>query len=415
MEQTGEALSDEGPKVAPINTNSYSSDFSVSTRLLQADNPTQGASSSYIAPTYPTDNYSSNPPPPPNGWQFLLPSDMGTARGHPHSTGQYEPAPNASLSLMPPPPYQSIAYCNGYPGSKIGISSLPSQSLDVHGHHHTSIPPLHHKFDIGYNSWNVGASSSTGSGSNSGKPLPPVGTLTSPPSVSYPSSPSYNDQDNPDSSRPPMAIKEESYIESDDRGEEDYGPSDEESDSNSTTDKDAEPKKPKRTRTAYSNSQLDQLELIFATTHYPDVFTREDLSRRLGIREDRIQVWFQNRRARFRKQERTGSISCRSRYRQKRLEKLQHNFMPSSAGYPPTHYPPSVVGGGNTLSLVSSPSVSTTSPVSYDFSQSQGFSFQTSFYPVTPNYRSYSTGTAFQYPGGLASLFQTAPSTAEGK
>ena len=174
------------------NTNSYSSDFSVSTRLLQADNPSQGGSSSYIAPTYPTDNYSSNPPPPPNGWQFLLPSDMGTARGHPHSTGQYEPAPNASLSLMPPPPYQSIAYCNGYPASKIGISSLPSQSLEVHGHHHTSIPPLHHKFDIGYNSWNVGASSSTGAGSNGAKLLPPVGTLTSPPSASYPSSPNYN-------------------------------------------------------------------------------------------------------------------------------------------------------------------------------------------------------------------------------
>lgn len=130
-----------------------------------------------------------------------------------------------------------------------------------------------------------------------------------------------------------------------------------------------------------------------------------------------VQVWFQNRRARYRKQERTGSISCRSRYRQKRLEKLQHNFMPSPA-YPPTHYPPTVMGGGNTLSIVSSPSISTTSPVSsgvYDFSQGSGFSFQTSFYPVTPSYRSYSTNTAFQYPGGLASLFQNAPSTAEGK
>ena len=130
-----------------------------------------------------------------------------------------------------------------------------------------------------------------------------------------------------------------------------------------------------------------------------------------------VQVWFQNRRARYRKQERTGSISCRSRYRQKRLEKLQHNFMPSPT-YPPTHYPPTVMGGGNTLSIVSSPSISTTSPVSsgvYDFSQGSGFSFQTSFYPVTPSYRSYSTNAAFQYPGGLASLFQNAPSTAEGK
>lgn len=51
-----------------------------------------------------------------------------------------------------------------------------------------------------------------------------------------------------------------------------------------------EPRKPKRTRTAYSNYQLDQLELVFATAHYPDVFTREELSRRLCIKEDRIQV-----------------------------------------------------------------------------------------------------------------------------
>ena len=51
-----------------------------------------------------------------------------------------------------------------------------------------------------------------------------------------------------------------------------------------------EPKKPKRTRTAYSNYQLDQLELVFAQTQYPDVFLREEMASRLGIKEDRIQV-----------------------------------------------------------------------------------------------------------------------------
>lgn len=51
-----------------------------------------------------------------------------------------------------------------------------------------------------------------------------------------------------------------------------------------------EPKKPKRTRTAYSNYQLDQLELVFTQTQYPDVFIREEMASRLGIREDRIQV-----------------------------------------------------------------------------------------------------------------------------
>lgn len=68
--------------------------------------------------------------------------------------------------------------------------------------------------------------------------------------------------------------------------------SSDESDTNSNQEdeKEIEPRKPKRTRTAYSNYQLDQLELVFTSTQYPDVFTREELSRRLCIKEDRIQV-----------------------------------------------------------------------------------------------------------------------------
>ena len=65
--------------------------------------------------------------------------------------------------------------------------------------------------------------------------------------------------------------------------------SSDESDTNSNQE-DEKPRKPKRTRTAYSNYQLDQLELVFTSTQYPDVFTREELSRRLCIKEDRIQV-----------------------------------------------------------------------------------------------------------------------------
>ena len=49
-------------------------------------------------------------------------------------------------------------------------------------------------------------------------------------------------------------------------------------------------KKGKRSRTAFSEAQLDQLELMFHQTHYPDVYAREEISKRLNIKEDRIQV-----------------------------------------------------------------------------------------------------------------------------
>ncbi|KFP81542.1 Homeobox protein NOBOX, partial [Acanthisitta chloris] len=57
----------------------------------------------------------------------------------------------------------------------------------------------------------------------------------------------------------------------------------------------------KKSRTSYSAEQLEELEKMFQEDHYPDSEKRKEIATVVGVTPQCVTVWFQNRRAKWRK------------------------------------------------------------------------------------------------------------------
>lgn len=101
----------------------------------------------------------------------------------------------------------------------------------------------------------------------------------------------------------------------------------------------------RRFRSSFTSEQTEILEQFFSHTPYPDVTIRENLSQHLNIDENRIQVWFSNRRVRSKK----STVSTASSI------KNEENEMPSFLASPLMDVKPDNVFEP---SVTSSPSIS---------------------------------------------------------
>ncbi|CAF3565046.1 unnamed protein product [Rotaria socialis] len=154
----------------------------------------------------------------------------------------------------------------------------------------------------------------------------------------------------------------------------------------------------RRYRSSFTNEQLQLLEQFFSHTPYPDVTTRENLSQRLNIEENRIQVWFSNRRARNKKSALTPASPA--------VKHDEENLVPSFLASPPIDMQQFAANESSfDPSVTSSPAANywaMPSPLSYTANNSVHYPFNDQFYyqpsgsSVYPNYpMSYTSFPSF--------------------
>ncbi|KAJ3412261.1 hypothetical protein HDV05_001020 [Chytridiales sp. JEL 0842] len=93
---------------------------------------------------------------------------------------------------------------------------------------------------------------------------------------------------------------------------------------------DPEKKRSTKKRPRATATQLSVLENVFSETHHPDSAKRKQLAGQLGMTERSVQIWFQNKRARLRQNER----------RFEPLNTSLQNTDPNNSNMSPNHFLP---------------------------------------------------------------------------